>query len=87
MGQVSQEWPMAKFRKGTRVEWPWGKGHAEATVIEVITESFTKTIKGAKITRHGTKENPAYLLEQDNGNKVLKLETELHKSEKKHGWV
>ena len=78
---------MAKFRKGTRVEWPWGKGHAEAVVQEVIAKSVTKTIKGKKITRHGTKENPAYFLKQDNGSTVLKLESELHKSEKKHGWA
>ena len=76
-----------KFRKGANVEWAWGKGHAEAKVVEVITESVTKIIKGAKITRHGTKENPAYLLEQANGNIVLKLGSELKKSEKKHGWV
>ena len=78
---------MAKFRKGSKVEWPWGKGHAEAKVIEVITTSITKVIKGSKITRHGTKENPAYLLEQEKGNQVLKLESELRKAEKKHGWI
>ena len=78
---------MPKFRKGAKVEWPWGKGHAEAIVIESYTESVTRTIKGSKITRHGTKENPAYLLEQANGNQVLKLGSELRKLEKKHGWV
>lgn len=78
---------MAKFRIGAKVEWPWGKGHAEAKVIEVFFEPVTKTLKGAKITRRGSKENPAYLLEQENGSRVLKLGSELRKSEKKHGWV
>jgi Hypervirulence associated proteins TUDOR domain len=78
---------MAKFKVGTEVEWPWGKGHATAKVKQVFTESVTRTIKGSKITRHGTKETPAYLLEQESGNEVLKLETELHKVERKHGWV
>ena len=78
---------MAKFRVGTKVEWAWGKGHAEASVSEVFKESVTKTIKGKKITRHGTAENPAYLLTQSGGNHVLKLESELKRSEKKHGWA
>ena len=54
---------MAKFKKGAKVEWAWGKGHAEAKVIDVFPKSVTKTIKGAKITRQGTEENPAYFLE------------------------
>ena len=78
---------MPTFRIGSEVEWPWGKGHATAKVIEVIPDSVTKTIKGKKITRHGTKENPAYFLEQANGNRVLKLGSELHPADKKHGWV
>lgn len=78
---------MAKFKVGTEVEWPWGRGHATAKVKQIFTESITKTIKGSKITRHGTKKVPAYLLQQKSGNLVLKLETELHKVENKHGWV
>ena len=78
---------MAKFKVGEEVEWPWGKGHAMAKVKEIFFESITKTIKGKKITRHGTKEKPAYLLEQENGSLVLKLESELHKAENKHGWA
>jgi len=78
---------MAKFNIGNLVEWPWGKGHAVAKVKEIFSESITKTIKGKKITRHGTAEKPAYLLVQENGNLVLKLESELYKSENKHGWA
>ncbi len=64
-----------------------GKGTRRSEGVEVIPESVTKKIKGAKVTRHGTKENPAYLLEQPNGNQVLKLGSELKNSEKTHGWV
>lgn len=78
---------MAKFKKGTEVEWAWGRGHATARVKEIFTDSVTRTIKGKRITRHGTKEEPAYLLEQENGNEVLKSESELHKAERRHGWV
>lgn len=36
-----------------------------------------RTIKGEKIVRNGTKDNPAYLIEQEDGGRVLKLEREL----------
>ena len=78
---------MAKFKIGSEVEWAWGKGHAEAKVKEVFLERVTKTLKGKQITRNGSPEVPAYLLEQANGSLVLKLESELTKSEKKHGWA
>ena len=78
---------MAKFRKGAEVEWQWGKGFAAGKVEEVFTESVTKTIKGKKITRHGTKDEPAYLIVQAKGTKVLKSESEIHPAERKHGWA
>jgi hypothetical protein len=37
----------------------------------------TRKIKGAEITRNGDHDNPAYLVEQDDGNEVLKLASEL----------
>jgi hypothetical protein len=76
--------PMAKFRKGSKVEWAWGKGHASGKVKDVFTESVTRQIKGKKITRHGTEDEPAYLLEQEDGGQVLKSESELHKAESRH---
>ncbi len=47
------------------------------TVEQVFQESVTQTIKGKKITRHGSKEKPAYLVKSETGNLALKLETEL----------
>ena len=76
-----------KFRKGQSVEWAWGKGHAVGKIAESFTESITRTIKGSKITRHGTQANPAYLILQEKGNEVLKLHSELHKAEHEHGWA
>ncbi|MGL6340387.1 MAG: HVA1 family protein [Waterburya sp.] len=35
-------------------------------------------MKGKKITRKGTKDNPAYLIEQEDGTNVLKLKSELN---------
>ncbi len=35
-------------------------------------------IKGNEVTRNGTQDNPAYLIEQKDGTKVLKLRSELN---------
>lgn len=68
---------MAKFRKSSKVEWKWLGRPITGVVEEVFKSSITKTIKGKNITRHGTAENPAYLVKSDAGNFALKLESEL----------
>lgn len=65
------------IKKGTSVQWKWGNGTATGKVTEIFTEEISKTIKGSKITRKGTKENKALLIEQEDGDKVLKLESEV----------
>lgn len=65
------------IREGTKVKWSWGNGIAEGKVIETFTESVTKTLKGSSITRNGEANNKALLIEQDDGDKVLKLENEV----------
>jgi len=71
---------MAKYRKGSTVAWNWGNGQGEGTVAEVHTERVEKTIKGTTQTRNGTEDNPAYVLHQEDGTTVLKLESELEKA-------
>jgi hypothetical protein len=66
-----------QIKNGSSVAWDWGKGTAEGKVKSVYRESITKTIKGSEITRNGTAENPAYLIEQEDGTEVLKLKSEL----------
>lgn len=68
---------MALFRKSSKVEWSWMGNSIAGVVEEVYTESVTQTIKGKKITRHGSAEKPAYLVRSEAGNLALKLETEL----------
>ena len=68
-----------KFAKGSKVEWHWGSGTATGKVQERFEEDVTRTIKGSEITRHGSKDNPAYLIKQDDGDEVLKLGSELSK--------
>ncbi|MFK3690451.1 DUF2945 domain-containing protein [Agrobacterium tumefaciens] len=68
---------MSAYRKGTKVRWKWGKSTAEGKIVETFTEDVEKTISGAKIKRKASKDEPAYLIEQDDGAKVLKSKSEL----------
>jgi len=65
------------MKKGDTVSWKWGKSEAEGEITAKHTEPITKTIKGAKVKRNASKDEPAYDIEQDNGSKVLKSESEL----------
>ncbi|MBT2557888.1 DUF2945 domain-containing protein [Hymenobacter sp. ISL-91] len=65
------------MRKGTQVSWKYGTGTATGKIEETYRESVSRKIKGAEITRNGTPENPAYLIVQENGDKVLKLKSEV----------
>ncbi len=68
------------YQTNTKVQWSWGNGTAEGYVRGVFREKTTKTIKGSEITRNGSEDDPAYLIEQADGAEVLKLHSELSKS-------
>ncbi|MGB3777475.1 MAG: DUF2945 domain-containing protein [Tunicatimonas sp.] len=68
------------IQKGSTVRWKWGNGSAEGKVKETFSEEVTKTIKGSKITRKGESGNKALLIEQEDGDEVLKLESEVEKA-------
>jgi hypothetical protein len=71
---------MAKKRKkGDKVSWKFGGNEAKGKVVERFTERVTKKIKGKKITRNATKENPAYLVKTKDGKKALKSGKQLKK--------
>jgi hypothetical protein len=65
------------IRKGTKVRWKWGSSTAEGKVTEIHREKVTRTIKGEKVTRNATEDEPAYLIEQEDGAKVLKSASEV----------
>lgn len=67
------------FRKGDPVTWTWGSATAKGTVTEVFTEKVTRRIKGKSITRNASADEPAYLIKQDDGDRVLKSGSELSK--------
>ena len=68
------------IRKGSTVSWKWGSSTAEGKVAEVHKEKVSRTTKGEKITRDGSKDDPAYVIKQDDGTTVLKLRSELQQS-------
>jgi hypothetical protein len=65
------------FRKGSTVRWNWGNGTATGKIIERFTATVTRTIKGARITRNASAKEPAYLIEQADGDRVLKSKSEI----------
>ncbi|MDO9417559.1 DUF2945 domain-containing protein [Pararhizobium sp.] len=68
---------MTKFRKGHRVEWTWGAHTAEGKIAESFIEDVERTIKGETVKRKASDEEPAYLIEQEDGGRVLKSHSEL----------
>lgn len=67
------------IREGTKVKWKWGNGTATGEVVSTYSEKVTKSINGSDITRNGEKNDKALYIEQEDGSKVLKLESEVEK--------
>jgi hypothetical protein len=65
------------MRKGSKVSWRWGANTAHGKIVERFTARVTRTIKGTEVTRDASRKEPAYLIEQDDGDKVLKSRSEL----------
>ena len=68
------------IRKGTTVKWKWGSSWAEGKVTEVHQDDVSRTTKGSKVTRHGSADDPAYVIEQEDGTVVLKLSSEVERA-------
>ena len=68
---------MQKYRVGAKVTWKWGKVTGEGKVTKSFTEDVERKIEGANIKRKASKEEPAYLVKQADGGRVLKSHSEL----------
>jgi hypothetical protein len=68
------------IRAGTAVSWRWGNGTGEGKVVEVHHTSVTRTLAGSETTRHGSDDDPALLIEQQDGARVLKLRSEVERA-------
>jgi DUF2945 family protein len=71
---------MANLRKGSKVTWIWDEHEAHGKVVDRFTARVTRTLQGAKVVREASKEHPAYLILQTDGDHVLKLDTELRRA-------
>ncbi|MCB1341332.1 MAG: DUF2945 domain-containing protein [Pseudooceanicola sp.] len=53
-----------------------GRGTGEGRVAELHDSRTQRAIRGATITRNGTPDNPAVIVQLDDGGTVLKLVSE-----------
>ena len=68
------------YETGDKVKWKWGEGYGEGKITERFNEKVARTIEGTEVTRNASDEEPAYLIEQDDGSRVLKSHSEIQKS-------
>jgi len=65
------------FQTGQYVKWNWGGGEGHGQIEERFEREVTRTLQGSEITKKGDSENPAYLVKQEDGDRVLKRGSEL----------
>jgi DUF2945 family protein len=68
------------IREGSEVRWSWGNGSATGKVVEIHRDKVTRTIEGSEISRNGSEDDPAYVIEQEDGGRVLKLRSEVERA-------
>ncbi len=68
------------IRTGSKVSWKWGSSTAEGKVESIHREKVSRQSKGESISRNGSDDDPAYVIEQEDGTTVLKLRSELQES-------
>ena len=65
------------FAKGSKVKWTWGAHEAHGEVVDRFEKRVTRTLKGDKVVRNASPDEPAYLMRQGDGDRVLKSHSEL----------
>ena len=68
------------MNKGDYVAWQWGNGLAEGRIKSIHPERTTIISKGKQISRNGTADDPAIVIEHKSGNDVIKLAHEIQKT-------
>ena len=71
---------MSDFSRGDRVEWSWGNGTGSGAIKERFTSDVERTLKGSKVSRKASEDDPAFLIEQEDGDEVLKSGSELSRA-------
>ena len=67
------------YSVGDSIKWKWGEGYGEGKIVERFTEKVSRVIDGTEVTRKASDDEPAYLIEQDDGGRVLKSHSEVQK--------
>jgi len=67
------------YNIGDKVEWNWGNGTAVGEIQKKYIDKVTRIIKGTEVTRDASNDDPAYYIEQEDGDTVLKSHSELSK--------
>ncbi|MFK3779443.1 DUF2945 domain-containing protein [Agrobacterium sp. NPDC089420] len=70
---------MSAYRKGTKVRWNWSSGTGEGKIVETFTSDVERILSGSTVKRKASRQEPAYLIEQEDGAKVLKSRSELER--------
>lgn len=65
------------MKVGDFVGWKWGYGVAQGKIVAMKPDKTQIESKGKLITRNGTPDDPALIIEQNNGTRVLKLAREV----------
>ena len=68
------------YREGRWVEWDWGNGTGTGKIVKKYTRKTTLKIKGKEVTREASEDAPAYRIAQEDGDEVLKSESEIRAS-------
>lgn len=68
------------YSEGDEVQWDWGNGTARGKIAKKYTQKITLKIKGNEVTRDADDDCPAYKIEQDDGDEVLKSHSEVKKA-------
>ncbi|MHA7819925.1 MAG: hypervirulence associated TUDOR domain-containing protein [Erythrobacter sp.] len=65
------------FQTSQYVKWKWGDGYGKGQITERFEQEVTRTLQGSDVTKDGDEDNPAYLIEQEDGDEVLKRGSEI----------
>jgi hypothetical protein len=72
---------MQTIKVGNAVEWTWGRSKAQGKVEALFTRDVTRKIKGKQIKRKADQKEPAFLIRQKTGARVLKSQSEVEKTD------
>ena len=65
------------FSKGSEVKWRWGAHTARGRIEQRFEKRVVRTLKGERVVREASADEPAYLIRQADGDRVLKSQSEL----------